>query len=249
MAKIKPEDIQDWIISILDTRSAGYASNLFRSLQQFCRWYAKEERGVDLMLGMKPPILPEKATPIIRENQLKALLKGCSGNEFVQRRDLAMIYLFLDTGMRRVGLAGLEVEDVDLDHREVSVLGKGRRRYTVSFGKKTAWALDRYISDRAKHRYADFPNLWLGEKNRGPMTGSGIFQMIERRGQRIGLDLHPHMMRHTWAHLMKVAKMADDEIMKIADWRSPAMLARYGASGASERARESNRRLAPGDRL
>jgi integrase/recombinase XerC len=63
-----------------------------------------------------------------------------------------MISLLLDTGMRRAGLAGLEVEDVDLDRHEVSVLGKGRRRYTVSFGRKTAWALDRYLSERAKHR-------------------------------------------------------------------------------------------------
>lgn len=83
------------------------------------------------------------------------------------------------------------------------------------------------------------------------MTGSGIFQMIQRRGDAIGVKgLHPHTMRHTWAHLMKKTnQISDDEIMKLAGWRSPQMLARYAASTASERARDSGRRLAPGDRL
>jgi hypothetical protein len=48
---------------------------------------------------------------------------------------------------------------------------------------------------------------------------------------------------------MKTAHMPEEEIMRLAGWRSPQMLARYGASVASERARESGRRLAPGDRL
>lgn len=249
-ALVEPEHVRDWIITILETRSPGYASNLFRALQQFAKWYAKEEETANPMAGMKPPILPEKETPVVREAQLKELLKSCEGKEYVQRRDAAIIYLFLDSGIRRAELTALKVDEVDLDHREVTVLGKGRRTRTVSFGRKTAWALDRYLTERSRHRQAEDPALWLGEKGRGPMTGSGIFQMIQRRGERVGIDgLHPHVMRHTWAHMQKQANMSDDEIMKHAGWRSPQMLARYAASTAAERARESNRRLAPGDRL
>lgn len=249
-AHVEPEHIRDWIITILDTRSAGYASNLFRALQQFAKWYAAEEDTANPMAGMKPPILPEQETPVVREEQLRDLLKSCEGKEYVQRRDAAIIYLFLDTGVRRAELTALRVDELDLDHREVRVLGKGRRTRTVSFGRKTAWALDRYLTERMRHRQAEDPALWLGEKGRGPMTGSGIFQMIQRRGERVGIKgLHPHVMRHTWAHMQKQAKISDDEMMKLAGWRSPQMLARYAASTAAERARESNRRLAPGDRL
>lgn len=249
-AMVEPEHIRDFIIGILDTRTAGYASNLFRALQQFAKWYAKEEDTANPMDGMKPPMLPEQETPVLRTEELKALLKICEGKEFVQRRDTAILYLFLDSGIRRGELAALQVDDVDLDHREVTVLGKGRRTRTVAFGRKAAWALDRYITERSRHRQAEESSLWLGEKNKGPMTGSGIFQMIQRRGEQVGIKgLHPHTMRHTWAHLMKASNMSDDEIMKIAGWRSPQMLARYAASTAAERARDSARRLAPGDRL
>lgn len=247
---VKPSHLRDFIITILDSQSAGYASNLFRALQQFAKWYAKEEDAPNPMAGMRPPMLPEQETPVLREAELKALLKSCDGREFLQRRDAAILYLFLDSGIRRGELAALKVDEVDLDHREVTVLGKGRRPRTVAFGRKAAWALDRYITERSKHRQAEDPALWLGEKNKGPMTGSGVFQMIQRRGERVGIQgLHPHIMRHTWAHLMKTSNMSDDEIMKNAGWRSPQMLARYAASTAAERARDSARRLAPGDRL
>lgn len=249
-AMVEPEHVRDFIITILEARSAGYASNLFRALQQMAKWYSREEDVPNPMAGMKPPMLPEQETPVLRTEELKALLKLCEGKEFVQRRDTAILYLFLDSGIRRGELTALKVEEVDLDHREVTVLGKGRRTRTVAFGRKAAWALDRYLTERARHRNAEVPELWLGEKGKGPMTGSGIFQMIQRRGERVGIKgLHPHTMRHTWAHLMKASNMSDDEIMKNAGWRSPQMLARYAASTAAERARDSARRLAPGDRL
>lgn len=247
---VTAQHIQDFVIGVLETRSAGYANNLFRSLQQFFKWWSTEQERPNVMAGMRPPMIPEQPVPVLREEQLRALLKSCEGREFVQRRDAAVIYLFLDSGIRRGELAGLEVPDVDLDHREVTVLGKGRRTRTVSFGRKAAWALDQYLDARLSHRQAEAPQLWLGEKGKGPMTGSGIFQMIQRRGEVIGAKgLHPHVLRHTWAHMMKSARMSDEEIMKLAGWRSPQMLARYAASTAAERARESGRRLAPGDRL
>ncbi|MDT5028291.1 MAG: integrase/recombinase XerC [Micromonosporaceae bacterium] len=116
-ADVEPTHVQEFIIGILDTRTAGYASNLFRSLQQFSKWYATEEDAPNPMAGMKPPMLPEPETPVLREAALKALLKSCEGKEFTQRRDAAIIYLFLDSGIRRAELAGVQVDDVDLDHR------------------------------------------------------------------------------------------------------------------------------------
>lgn len=163
-AEVEPEHLREFIIGILETRTAGYASNLFRSLQQFAKWYSAEEDTVHPMAGMKPPMLPEQEPPVLRDEELRALLKSCEGKEFVQRRDLAVIYLFIDSGIRRAELAGLLVDDVDLDHREVTVLGKGRRTRTVAFGRKAAWALDRYLTERARHRQAEDPALWLGEK-------------------------------------------------------------------------------------
>lgn len=68
----------------------------------------------------------------------------------MSRRDAAIIYLFLDCGLRLAELAGLTVDDVDLRDRIVYVAGKGSnrsgpRRRAVRAGVKCAQALDRYL--------------------------------------------------------------------------------------------------------
>src|SRR3712207_9329570 len=102
--------------------------------------------------------------------------------------------------MRAAELVGLTVEDVDLDNQLANVMGKGGRGRTVPFGVRTADALRKYLKARRRHPLADrTPALWLGRK--GPLSDSGVRQMLERRGEDAGVpDLHPHRFRHTMAH-------------------------------------------------
>jgi hypothetical protein len=62
-------------------------------------------------------------------------------------------------------------------------------------GHDVARARDRYIRVRSWHAQAWRPQLWLGVSNRGPMTASGIYQMISRRGRQCGLHAWPHRFR------------------------------------------------------
>lgn len=131
------------------------------------------------------------------------------------------------------------MQDVDLDQRLVVVTGKGRRTRGVGLGMKATKDLDRYIErERPAHPLASVEALWLG--NRMPLQASGIAQMLRRRCDQAGIPrIHPHQLRHTFAHLWLAQGGGERDLMSLAGWKSPQMLGRYGASLAAERAREA----------
>ncbi len=241
---IRREHVEHFLVSLQDGGARpSTVHTYYRGLRSLFAWaVAEDEIEESPMRNIKPPSIPDEPPAVLTREQVDALLRTVEGKGFEARRDAAIIWLFLDTGMRRGELAGLKLTDLDLDHQVAIVMGKGRRPRSVPFGDRPARALGRYLRARRAHSGAKLDALWLGHK--GALGSDGIRQMIERRGRQAGIEgLHAHLFRHTFAHEWQAAGGSESGLMQVAGWRSSAMVRRYGRSAAAERARDEHGRL------
>lgn len=247
--------VRGWIVHVRDTTSSSTARAWFAGVRHFFRWaLAEQEVARDPTNGVRTPAPNDQKTPLLDHDDIRRLLADCAGRDFRNRRDAAIVYLFADGGLRLSELAGLSVGDVDVRERIVYVAGKGSNRSgprhrAVPLGIKAAQALDRYLRERRRHPYAETAPLWLGDRNRPRLSADAVDAMLQRRAARLGLEVHPHQFRHTWADAFRAAGGTEGDLMTLGGWRSRAMLDRYGKTNATGRARDAYRRLSFGDRL
>jgi len=164
-------------------------------LRSFFNWCIEE--GI---LSVSP--MDRIAAPIARADQIRPytaeecdkLLKAAKAGNY-PKRDVAMHYLMLDTGLRATELCGLPYKDLNILGKRVMVLGKGGKTRSLPFHKTTTKAILDYV--RSEGRTTE-DMLFMGE--RGPFTRSGLLQLVVRWGERASVDnAHPHRYRHTFA--------------------------------------------------
>jgi site-specific recombinase XerD len=235
------EHIETFLVAVREATSAATAATRYRGLQQYFKWLTEEgEIARNPMERMRPPNVEDRPIPVIPEDDLAALLGVCSGRTFEDRRDTALLRVFLNTGTRLAEMAGIRVEDLDLHRREIVVTGKGRKLRSLPLGPKALKSIDRYLRSRARHKDADLPWLWLGPKGR--LTDSGIAQMLKRRSREAGISppVTPHRFRHTFCHLWLASGGTEHDLAKLNGWSSLQMVGRYAASAATERAKAAH---------
>jgi site-specific recombinase XerD len=254
-AELTRDHVRGWVVQVRDAASSGTARSHFAGVRHFAKWLVAEgEVEQDPTAGIRTPAANDPRTPVLTLDQIRALLGTCSGNDFINRRDRAILFVFVDCGVRLAECTGIALDDVDLRARILFVRGKGSNRSGprlrgVPFGVKCAQALDRYLRERRKHPHAGLPTLWLGARNRPTLSADGIERMLLRRAESVEIELTPHVFRHSWASQFRAAGGSEGDLMVLGGWRNRQMLDRYGAVAAAERAQDAYRRLALGDRL
>lgn len=250
------KDVEAYLLAVREATSVSTMANRYRGLLQFFRFCAAEGIiAASPMAGIPAPQPSYSVPEVLADEQLVKLLNACRGRALDQLRDMAMIRVLCEPGSPRASeLAGLVLDDVDLGANMIRIRnGKGRNGGTtriIALSDTTATAISRYKRARAAHRLAGKTDaLWLGIK--GPMTRSGVGQMLARRAAQASIGhVHPHQLRHTaFADFDAASDNNVNAAMALFGWSNPAMVHHYGKAARGRNAVARARQLGRGDRL
>ena len=146
------------------------------------------------------PKLRKSLPKYLTLEQSAALLQSVSGPN--EKRDYAILMLFLNCGIRRSELVGLNLTDVYEDR--IRVVGKGNKERFVYFGSACRKAIDAYLPERNKKVLSDNRALF-GSRDNNRISVTAVHRLVKKALLQAGLDstqFSAHKLRHTAATMM-----------------------------------------------
>lgn len=256
------EHLRHFLVHLQNSGLAGqtrlsYRSAL-RSLWKFLRDDDLIEDDFFLSGRIPRPRLEEKVVPILDPNQLERLYKAAALDAAMAPRDLAMLALLEDSGLRISEACGLNAEDINWDNGLLLVRhGKGRKQRMVALGSTSMRYLDKYARNWRRKRMAgrqpwaeQHDSLFVGRSGEPwqPESVRGRLKVLAKRGGVDPAKVHPHVLRHGAATRLADAGMTEIELRALFGWaRDSGMVERYTRSTTAARAIANHRRLSPLD--
>lgn len=146
------------------------------------------------------PKLRKSLPKYLTMEQSAALLRAVSGAN--EKRDYAILMLFLNCGIRRSELVGLNLTDIYEDR--VRVVGKGNKERFVYYGTACRKAIDEYLEERNKKVLSDNRALF-GSRDGNRISVTAVHRLVKKALLQAGLDstqFSAHKLRHTAATMM-----------------------------------------------
>jgi len=146
------------------------------------------------------PKLRKSLPKYLTMQQAASLLQSVSGQN--AKRDYAILMLFLNCGIRRSELVGLNLSDVYEDR--IRVVGKGNKERFVYFGTPCRKAIDVYLAERKEMVLTDNRALF-GSRKGNRISVTAVHRLVDKALLKAGLDItqfSAHKLRHTAATMM-----------------------------------------------
>lgn len=198
----------EWIHSL---SSASYTvASLARklsALRSLSRFLIREKfREDDFTALLSGPKLTRRIPATLTAEEVERLLAAASGGDARGLRDRALLELFYSSGLRVSELAGLMLQQVDLEHGFLRVFGKGSKERVVPIGGKAVEALSTYlVAGRPQFVRSRTGSQLFLNKNGGALSRMMLWLLVKKYAKRAGItkNVKPHGLRHSFAtHLL-----------------------------------------------
>ena len=182
--------------------SAASRARKLSSIKSFYKYLTVRTKQLEEnpVADLEYPKLRKSLPKYLTLEQSAALLQAVSGQN--EKRDYAILMLFLNCGIRRSELVGLNLTDVYEDR--IRVIGKGNKERFVYFGTACRKAIDAYLPERNKQVLTDNRALF-GSRDNNRISVTAVHRLVKKALLKAGLDstqFSAHKLRHTAATMM-----------------------------------------------
>ena len=244
LASVTTENIRDYSYFLtLNKHNSNFTrKRKLASLKSFFKYLVETKvLKINPAAIIKSPKLPDRKPTYLTEAECLRLLQAVAQNARSKHkeRDLAMIILFLHTGMRVSELINLNLENVDFESALVKVTRKGKKEQYLHLNSETVYALKKYLSTRQSPDGCLFANS-DGQK----LSRSCVYNKVKRYLAMAGISKPkrgPHVLRHTFCTRLH-QKGVDPLVLKeLAGHRSLNTTMRYVSIEDKEQAEAVDR--------
>ena len=182
--------------------AASSRARKLSAIKSFYKYLTVRTKQLDEnpVADLEYPKLRKSLPKYLTLEQSAALLRAVSGQN--EKRDYAILMLFLNCGIRRSELVNLNISDVYEDR--IRVVGKGNKERFVYFGSSCRKAIDQYLEVRNKRILTDNRALF-GSRNGNRISVEAVHRLVKKALLQAGLDstqFSAHKLRHTAATMM-----------------------------------------------
>ncbi|NOQ65059.1 MAG: tyrosine recombinase XerC [Methyloprofundus sp.] len=157
--------------------------------------------------SVKAPKQARKLPQTLDVDQVSALLDAGT-NSLLEIRDVAIFELFYSSGLRLSELSQLNLNDLDLQDKQLTVIhGKGNKSRLLPIGSKAIKALQKWLQIRPQ---GDGSEHAVFTSQKGNRIGNRSIQLRLKQWcikKGIPESVYPHMLRHSFAtHLLEASQ-------------------------------------------
>jgi integrase/recombinase XerD len=205
---VTPAQAAAWVQSLT---GAGYrVTSLGRkvsALRMLARFLVRERvRDDDFTALLASPKIGRRIPGTLTEAEVARLIAAPAGGDPRSLRDRALLELFYSSGLRVSELAGLMIQQVDLQQGFLRVFGKGAKERVVPVGSRACEALTTYLAAARPRLVRPHTGSALFLNHRGrALSRVGLWQIVKQHARRAGItkNVKPHALRHSFAtHLL-----------------------------------------------
>ncbi len=213
LKKVKLDDIHAFLAYLTNNyhSKASTRARKVSSLRVFFNYLTQKAELLQInpAQNLETPKLDKRLPKYLSLEDSKKLLNVTANpDNRNEKRDFAIITLFLNCGMRLSELVGINIPDINFSDCKMTVIGKGNKERTIYLNKACIKAINEYLEVRPKENIKPTKNsknaLFLSERLER-ISNRTVQYIVDRELRLAGLDTKKysvHKLRHTAATLM-----------------------------------------------